>query len=157
VGSLFSFARRNVVPLAVVLLLAVEGLTFHFMLPASVSEADTAAASVSTSDARVEIPMGDYKVRNHQNPADDHIVKFAVCLMVPSEHEKLLKDAIKEHEQRAREAISIVARRAKPEILGEPTLATLRRRISVAIKSAIRQSDGPEFEVLLPDFLVQKG
>jgi flagellar basal body-associated protein FliL len=155
--ALVGFARKNIVPLAVVLLLAVEGMTMHFMMPASASETTSAVDEASPGTGRVEIPVGDYKVRNHQNPADDHIVKFSVCLMVDAADATKIQNAIKEHEQRAREAISIVARRAKPEILGEPTLATLKRRIGVAIKTAIHQAEGPEIDVLLPDFLVQKG
>ena len=157
VASMLGFLRKNIIPLAIVILLAIEGLTFHFMLPSSTPPAEEKSQSQSNESARIEIPLGEYKVRNHQNPADDHIVKFSVCLMTDQGNEKALNDALKEHEQKAREAVSTVARRAKPEILGEPTLATLKRRISVAIKSAIRQTEGPEFEVLLPDFLVQKG
>ncbi|MBY0585939.1 hypothetical protein K2X85_02120 [bacterium] len=155
--SLMAFVKKNVVPLAVVILLAIEGMTFHFMMPSPHPPKEAEKASEDHHSGHVEIPLGDYKVRNHQNPADDHIVKFTVCLMADGTAASKLKDAIKEHEQRAREAISTVARRAKPEILGEPTLATLKRRIGVAIKTAIHQSDGPEFDVLLPDFLVQKG
>jgi flagellar basal body-associated protein FliL len=154
---MMGFLRKNVIPLVIVILLAIEGLTFHFMLPSDSPPADAQTQTASSESERIEIPLGDYKVRNHQNPADDHIVKFSVCLMTDLVSEKILQGALKEHEQKAREAVSTVARRAKPEILGEPTLATLKRRISVAIKSAIRQTEGPEFDVLLPDFLVQKG
>jgi flagellar basal body-associated protein FliL len=154
---MLGFLRKNIIPLAIVALLAVEGLTFHFMLPSTSPTAAEQSPTAPGDSERIEIPLGEYKVRNHQNPADDHIVKFSVCLMTDLRSEKILQDALKEHQQRAREAVSTVARRAKPEILGEPTLATLKRRISVAIKSAIRQTEGPAFEVLLPDFLVQKG
>jgi flagellar basal body-associated protein FliL len=157
VGWILRFVRRHPLVIAVSLLLAGEGvmMSFYFAPPSPKATADDSAQPASAE--RIEITAGDYKVRNHQIPGDDYVLKFSVCLTTGSEKHEELAQRYKDHEQRVREAIAIVARRANGEVLSETTLATLKRRFRVAVADAMAIKSDREFDILLPDFLMQKG
>lgn len=156
VGRLFSLIRRHPLMVIIAILIGIEAIMLVAMVPAPSRGVDAATAGGPVESVS-EILLGDFKVRNHQMPGDDHVIKFSLCLVTAMENHPVIDAKVKERSHRIRESVAVVARRAGAEVLAEDTLATLKRRIRVAIVGVIDGPDLPEFDVLLPDFLVQKG
>lgn len=156
--ALLGFVRRYAFFIALLALCLGECALLYAMIPKPKSADPVAQTKKNGTSLLAEVPIGDYRVRNHQIPGDDHVIKFSICLTLDEEAKPEIEERFQHHEHRVREAVAIVARRAGPTELAEPTLATFKRRLRVAIVGAMRYPEyGPEFEVVLPDFLMQRG
>lgn len=156
--QMFQFLKRHPVLIVGSLVIFIEGVFLALAVPRPATAApQTASTTGVLPDGRSEVFLGDFRVRNHQIPGDNYVIKFTLCLAVPPDYEPELESALKNHEQRVRESVSIVARRADANVLAESSLPTLKRRMKAAIVGAIQTDRFDDIEVLLPAFLMARG
>ena len=158
-AGLWRIIRRHSLVVVALLLVATEGMLLFIFIPLPTKASQVEAAHIEggiLDDGKAEVPLGDLSVRNHQIPGDEYLIRFSVCLITTPEQIDLLQSRYEEHHQKVREAAAIVARRASVDVLRESSLTTFKRRIRVAVTSAMQLTDEPEFDVVLPDFLMQK-
>ncbi|MBX9655099.1 hypothetical protein K2Y11_15910 [bacterium] len=158
-ASLFGMLKRHsLFVIAFVLIASEAALLFVFIpIPSKASQVEAAHIEAGiVNDGKAEVPIGDLSVRNHQIPGDEYMIRFGICLVTTPEEMDFLQSRFDEHQQKVREAASVVARRASVDVLRESSLTTFKRRLRVAIASAMQLKEDQEFEVVLPDFLMQK-
>ena len=156
---LWRIMKRHSLVVVALALVATEGTLLFIFIPLPSKKSRLEASQVDggiMDDGKAEIPIGDLGVRNHQIPGDEYTIRFSICLITTPDRMDLLQSRFEEHEQKVREAASIVARRASVDVLRESSLTTFKRRIRVAVSSALQLTDEQEFDVVLPDFLMQK-
>lgn len=139
--------------------LAFDAIVLALLVPptATATADDATAMEESGEPSRAEFSLGDFQVRNFQTPGRDYLVKFGICLTVDDRGKEELHEVYRRHEQRVREAIGIAVRKADSQVLTEPTLATLKRRLRVAILAAMSTPEPRIADVLIPDFTINQG
>lgn len=155
---MFGIFRRYAFLSTVLGLILGQAAVLYCLIPVqgSATAAVSATGSGESSPFRIEIALGEFQVRNFQTPGSELLVKFRVCLTVEESNKERLLEAFRKHEQRVREAIGIAVRKADEETLGEPSLATLKRRLRVAILAAMQVDSAALLDVLMPDFTVTR-
>lgn len=155
---ILGYLRRHPLLTLLAVSIVVDAIALALLLPpASAAKADEASETHESSEPdRIEFSLGNFQVRNFQTPGADYLVKFGVCLTVDALSQEELQELFHRHEQRIREAIGIAVRKADNQVLTEPTLATLKRRLRVAILAAMSTPEPRIVDVLIPDFTVNR-
>lgn len=102
--------------------------------------------------AWTEVEIGNYEVRSSAFGDVDVQVKMSVYAMIESEKSGDFRQELEKKRRRVDEAVSTVVRNADYIELQEPTLHSLRRRVTYAVKKVLGDHMQHVDEIILPDF-----
>lgn len=98
-----------------------------------------------------EVKIGEYDVRNRSFGDLDIQVAMTVYAKIETQNSQRFREELEKKRKRVDEAISTVVRTADYVELQEPTLHSLRRRVTYAVKQVLQEMENVD-EVILPDF-----
>jgi hypothetical protein len=123
-----------------------------YLGPAVLREADPKDAGPSETATHVEHLIGTFTEANRTFPEVPLIVDMTLFADVPREADPTYRRIVAGNEVRMKSAVSEVIRSLSHKDLREPTLATLKRKVKVAMTS-VTGAQAPVFDhLLVPDF-----
>lgn len=105
-----------------------------------------------SGDSYSEIQIGDYDIQSRAFGELPISVKMSVYAKVPANKSERFRQELDKKHRRVDEAIHIVMRTADYVELQEPTLHSLRRRMTLAVQEVMDKNWDHLHELILPDF-----
>jgi hypothetical protein len=143
------------IPIAVAVIMIVEGAVLWFVLPAKAAPADAAVAKKEEAEEKIETvekEVGKFSTINAVNPEGELKIDCMIAVETNKKFDKEAADAFKNAQHKMKEAINVTIRKAQQETLLEPSLGTLKRQLREALKEVVGKEKELVHAVIVSEF-----